>query len=94
MIVSWDWLKQYVPLEMSIEELEQRLMMAGLNHEGTDVVDGDPAIELEVTSNRGDCLGHLGVAREVSVLFDVPLSILDPQPPANGPPVDKLAKVA
>ena len=31
---------------------------------------GDLAIDLEVTSNRPDCLGHLGVAREIAVLFD------------------------
>ena len=26
-------------------------------------------IDLEVTSNRGDCLGHVGVAREIAVLY-------------------------
>ena len=26
-------------------------------------------IDLEVTSNRGDCLGHIGVAREIAVLY-------------------------
>ena len=40
-------------------------MMAGLNHEGTAEVGGDLAIDLEVTSNRPDCLGHIGIAREV-----------------------------
>ena len=35
MIVSWNWLKQYVALDMPLEELERRLMMAGLNHEAT-----------------------------------------------------------
>ena len=29
MIVSWNWLKQYVALDMSVEELQRRLMMAG-----------------------------------------------------------------
>ena len=67
MIVSWNWLKQYVPLDMPLEELERRLMMSGLNHEGTEEVAGDLAIDLEVTSNRPDCLGHIGVAREVAV---------------------------
>ena len=35
MIVSWNWLKEYVPLDMPPAELERRLMMAGLNHEET-----------------------------------------------------------
>ncbi len=54
---------------MPLEELERRLMMAGLNHEGTAEVGGDLAIDLEVTSNRPDCLGHIGIAREVAVLW-------------------------
>lgn len=75
MIVSWDWLKQYVTLDMSDAELAHRLMMAGLNHESTSEVEGDLAIDLEVTSNRPDCLGHLGIAREVAVLFGKELKI-------------------
>lgn len=68
MIVSWEWLGQYVNLPQTADELAARLMMAGLNHESTTAVDGDTAIDLEVTSNRPDCLGHCGVAREVAVL--------------------------
>ncbi len=70
MIVSWKWLKDYVDLDMDQAELENRLAMSGLNHEETKNVAGDLAIDLEVTSNRADCLGHLGVAREVAVLWD------------------------
>ena len=39
----------------------------------------DLAIDLEVTSNRPDCLGHIGIAREAAVLFDRPLKL----PPAE-----------
>ncbi len=93
MIVSWNWLKQYVRLDMPLEELERRLMMSGLNHEGTEEVAGDIAIDLEVTSNRPDCLGHIGVAREVAVLWGHELK-LPPAEPAEGKmPVDKLLKV-
>lgn len=70
MIVSWNWLKEYVRLDMSIDTLVDRLMMSGLNHESTEEVAGDLAIDLEVTSNRPDCLGHIGIAREIAVLFD------------------------
>ena len=72
MLVSCKWLSKYVELKMPREELEQRLALSGLNHEGTEIIDGDPVIDLEVTSNRGDCLGHLGVAREISVLYGIP----------------------
>ena len=80
MIVSWDWLGQYVALEMPLEDLTTRLTMSGLNLEGTETIGDDTAIDLEVTSNRPDCLGHVGVAREISVLFDLPLDTPDPRP--------------
>lgn len=93
MIVSWDWLKQYVPLDMPVEELERRLMFAGLNHEETHEVDGDLAIDLEVTSNRADCLGHLGIAREVAVLFRKELGESPAHPLEGKTPVDTLTSV-
>src|SRR5262245_39775064 len=69
MIVSWNWLKQYVLLDISVDELAHRLTMAGLNHESTNDAEGDLAIDFEVTSNRPDCLGHLGIAREAAVVL-------------------------
>lgn len=93
MIVSWDWLKQYVPLDMSPPELAERLMMAGFNHEDTHSVGSDLAINLEITSNRPDCLGHLGIAREIAVLWRKPLALPVAAPKAAGPPAESLAKV-
>ena len=34
---------------------------------------GDTVFELEVTSNRGDCLSQIGVAREIAAYYDIPL---------------------
>lgn len=78
MLISWNWLSKYVDLSMPREELEDRFSFSGLNHEGTEAVGDDWVIDLEVTSNRGDCLGHLGVAREVGVLYDQ--TVRFPQP--------------
>lgn len=94
MIVSWDWLKQYVELDMPVEELERRLMMAGLNHESTRGPEFDLAIDLEVTSNRPDCLGHLGIAREIAVVFDKPLKVPAAAPRQGKTPVAELTSVA
>lgn len=90
MIVSKNWLAEYVPLPPSVEELTHRLTMSGLNlEEFHAVTDGlskpDVAIDVEVTSNRPDCLGHIGVAREVSVLFGGPLTIPPAAVLASGP---------
>jgi phenylalanyl-tRNA synthetase beta chain len=88
MIVSWNWLTDYLRLDVPVEVLAERLALTGLNLESIADVGGDIAIDLEVTSNRPDCLGHLGVAREISVLFDRPLCIPDPRPSTAGPPVE------
>lgn len=78
MLVSWNWLKEYVELPASHEAVSEALMMAGLNHESTEAVGKDFCIDLEITSNRPDCLGHIGVAREISVLFSKSLKISAP----------------
>ena len=75
MIVSKNWLRQYVAVDMPLDELTDRLTMSGLNLEGIEQESSDVGIDLEVTSNRPDCLGHLGVAREISVLFDSELTV-------------------
>ncbi len=93
MIVSWNWLKEYVRLDMPVDTLTERLMMAGLNLEEVADVEGDIAIDLEVTSNRPDCLSHIGVAREVGVLFNRGLQLPPATPVAKGPPVDSLTAV-
>ncbi|MEX0675705.1 MAG: phenylalanine--tRNA ligase subunit beta [Pirellulales bacterium] len=93
MLVSWDWLKQYVTLDMAPSEVEERLMMAGLNHEDSHQVGDDLAINFEVTSNRPDCLGHLGIAREISVLFGRPLTIPPARPRESAGPLGKLTQV-
>ena len=75
MIVSWDWLQEYVKLPVSAQECGTRLMMAGLNLESVEPHAADFAVDLEVTSNRVDCLGHIGVAREAAVCFETQLTI-------------------
>lgn len=75
MLVSWNWLSRYVDLTLSHDHLVDRLSLSGLNHEGSQTVDGEVVIDLEVTSNRGDCLGHIGVAREIAVLTGQKLRI-------------------
>jgi phenylalanyl-tRNA synthetase beta chain len=83
MLISWNWLKDYVPLAITADELAGRLMMAGLNLESKEPLGNDLIIDLEVTSNRPDCLGHLGIAREAAVLCGVALKVPDPAVPTH-----------
>lgn len=93
MLVSLKWLSKYIEIPVSHEELTLRLSLSGLNHEGTDQINDDVAIDLEVTSNRGDCLGHLGVAREIGVLYELPLTKPTPSVATSKVPLDSLLTV-
>ena len=100
MIVSWDWLGEYVDLSgLTVDEVMTRLSMTGLNCEHAETVrhaDGstDVALDVEVTSNRPDALSIVGVAREVGVLFGRPVTLPDPRPPESGPDVAGVAGLA
>jgi phenylalanyl-tRNA synthetase beta chain len=68
MRVSYRWLQELVDFDLSPRELAEKLTMLGLAVDRVDEVEGDVLLELDVTSNRPDCLSHLGVAREIAAL--------------------------
>ena len=71
MKVQVNWLKEYTDIEAPVAELGHILTMAGLEIESHELLDEEKGdvLELNVTPNRGYCLSHLGVAREVSALM-------------------------
>lgn len=62
------WLKKYVPVSLSAETLGHKLTMSGTKVEEVHAAEG--VIELEITTNRPDCLSILGLAHEVSALTE------------------------
>jgi len=60
-----DWLRDYVDLTLSPEELCHRLTMAGLE---SSLTDQGTILEVEVTPNRPDWLSVLGIAGETAAL--------------------------
>ncbi len=85
MLVSLDWLNDYVQIDIDVDKLAERFAMSGLNHESTTIAGDDKVLDLEVTSNRGDALGHIGVAREAAVLLGKTLCIPDVKLSGKGP---------
>jgi len=69
MKTSVRWLNQYLdPATVTPQEAEQALTNAGFPIESTaEAAGGDTMIDVEITSNRGDCISHVGLAREVAV---------------------------
>lgn len=93
MLISYRWLQSLVPLGVNVEEFALRMMMAGFNHESTTAVGDDFCVDLEITSNRPDCLGHIGLAREAAVLFGSMLAIPAAAPKEGSAKVADLTSV-
>ncbi|MBV9214788.1 MAG: phenylalanine--tRNA ligase subunit beta, partial [Acidobacteria bacterium] len=65
MNISYNWLKDLIDLDMSADELAEKLTRVGLAVEGVHRHGDDQILDIDLTSNRPDCLCHLGVVREV-----------------------------
>src|SRR6185369_2329673 len=68
MLISYDWLKDFVDVELTAVELRERLTMVGLAIDAVEEHGDDAVLDVEVPSNRPDCLSHVGIAREVAVI--------------------------
>ena len=68
MKVLYDWLKEFAELTVPPEELRARLSLAGIAVEGLARTAAGPLLDMDLTINRPDCLGHYGVAREAATL--------------------------
>lgn len=73
MKLSLNWLNRYLSAPATLEQVTTLLGQQGFPIEETEDVagglgasGGDVMIDAEVTSNRSDCLSHIGMAREVA----------------------------
>ena len=78
MKVVYNWLKEFVEVKASPEDLRARLSLVGIAVDSIDETVAGPVLDAEITANRPDCLGHLGIAREVAAIYRVPLKPLHP----------------
>jgi phenylalanyl-tRNA synthetase beta chain len=67
--------ERFIETNLSPQELAAKLTSVGLAVEGIHEAGDDFVFDVDVTSNRGDCLSHLGVAREVAVITNSQLRI-------------------
>src|SRR6266446_2140653 len=83
MKVSYNWLKEFVDVAASPGEVASRLALSGTNIASIETGTHGAVIDAEITSNRPDCLGMLGIAREVGAVYRLPLKINSPKPPES-----------
>lgn len=100
MKTSLDWLNQYLDRPATLDEAVDTLTDVGFPEDGVEDVahangSTDHRVDFEVTSNRGDCLSHLGLARELAAATGRTLTPPDAQLPEadNAPSVNEATSV-
>lgn len=75
MKISLEWLKDYVPFDLPAQQVGDILSNRGFPIESIEAVDDDWVLDVELTSNRGDCASHIGIARELACALRMPLRV-------------------
>ena len=80
MKIVYNWLKDFLDLTATPQDLASRLALSGTNIASVEAQPLGGVIDAEVTSNRPDCLGVYGIAREAGAIFKLPMKSVVPKP--------------
>jgi len=84
------WVRDFVDVAASPEEIAEKLSMRGFEVASIEPMPGgDAVIDFEVTANRPDCLSVLGFAREIATMYELPVHL-----PVDLPSSESGAKIA
>lgn len=80
MRIVHEWLSELVEIPGDIATVAAELGLRGFE---VAAIETEPpgVIDFEITANRPDCLNHLGMAREASVIWNTPLKVTPPAVP-------------
>src|SRR5688572_1437752 len=93
MKVLVSWLRDFVEAPADVRRIGDDLTAAGLAVDGVDMRGEDAVLNLDVTTNRVDCMNVYGVARELSVIYGTPLKPLPLDNAEQGAPAADAWKV-
>ena len=79
MFISYNWLRELTNTSFRPHEVRERLTMVGLAIDAVESHPDDSVLDVEVPSNRPDCLSHVGIAREVTVIERKELRLTEPR---------------
>src|SRR5262245_26588938 len=77
MKIPLSWLQEFVDVRVEPARLGEALTLVGLAMEGLETDGKDAVLDLDVTTNRVDAMNVYGVAREVAVIYGLPLRPLE-----------------
>ncbi|MFH1704159.1 MAG: phenylalanine--tRNA ligase subunit beta [Nitrospirota bacterium] len=75
MRIPFEWLKEFIHIAASPEEVADRLTMIGFEVEALERFEDDTVLEVNVTPNRPDCLSIIGIAKEVAAAYKLPITL-------------------
>ena len=75
MKLSPAWLREFVDPKVDDRRLAQDLTSVGIAVENISGEGEDTVFEMEIGTNRPDAMNHYGVAREASVIYNLPLRV-------------------
>jgi phenylalanyl-tRNA synthetase beta chain len=93
MKVLYHWLKEFVAIPLEPQDLASRLSMAGVAIDSIVESPAGPVLDAEITTNRPDLLGHLGVAREAAAILRAAFCMPEPQPKESAERADAAVRV-
>jgi phenylalanyl-tRNA synthetase beta chain len=93
MKVVYNWLKEFVDVTAPPNDVASRLALSGINIGSVENGPHGAVIDAEVGSNRPDCLGHFGIARELGAVYKLPLKPVAPKPVESATKVSEAVKV-
>jgi phenylalanyl-tRNA synthetase beta chain len=93
MKTSLEWLGTFLHQLPSAQAAADSLTSAGLPVESIEKHGSDSVLDVEVTSNRGDCLSHIGIARELSAFLSLPLKETPIEAKEAGPAADVRVRI-
>jgi phenylalanyl-tRNA synthetase beta chain len=93
MKISLEWLGDCLPGSTDPQAAAEALTHGGFPVENIDRHGEDTVLDVEVTSNRGDCLSHVGVGRELSALMRREFRQGAPAAPESGTPASSVTSV-
>src|SRR5579872_2394390 len=79
MKISPQWLREFVDVRADDRALAEELTHTGTAVESVANENGQTIFEMEITTNRVDCMNHYGTARECSAIYDRELKLIAPK---------------
>jgi phenylalanyl-tRNA synthetase beta chain len=76
MKILLSWLREFVPFTADAERLAIDLSLHGLAVDSIATEGSETVLEIDVTTNRPDCLSHYGIAREMGAMYGLQLAPL------------------